>query len=728
MALNNQYSQTLLRNFVILVVLFIAMLLLSSVLFYSSFKEKTFESAKFQYETQIKYFSELITKKIVLTDMESIFELTDEVNKSDYIKNVKIDLKRFVFSKDTLLFKTPSFNDKTWELGNIEIDVKYGTIINLKNSYFYEFIPSPNFDIQEDLIIRYQAYKGQEIKNFITKLNFLVQESVYVKVHENIAPDLVSFIYDEDFDADVNKIDLDGLTIGSVSYEFDDTITNYEIYSFLLKLFIYTLVVFLPILIVINFYQKYVYKNYVLKPIGYLNDYMNNILEHKFKKIENKRFEDIEDFKSLTDNITKVSSSMASLVNELNISKETLERKLSTDNLTGLANKKTFELDIKSMFVSSSEAYIMNIKIENLKMIKSSNKGDANHDEFIQSFANSINDTVHKYKKLDVKFYRFFGLEFYMIIKKINFDECEKIVKNILDNLENKLSGSYSLPNNFANVSGIPFDSYGSLFSIIENTKTTYEEIDKSMKNNFLIKETIDSNEEVNHLEENVKDIIDNKKFSIEFIADTYSLYDSSIIMKELKPILLDEDNNEIPIGSFVSISEKLNKVIEFDTEVILKALSFIQENKIDYKIAVNLSIDTISSNEFYKFISKIVDQTSLLNDNIIFSITSYTASLNKSRFVSFVKRMNEFNIEVLLKRYQTNEISLEDLSSIKLSYIRMHKEYTNNISSDLVKKHKIKNIIIFGELNDIKILGDSVHEEKDYGLLDRLDLYGTSK
>ena len=51
-------------------------------------------------------------------------------------------------------------------------------------------------------------------------------------------------------------------------------------------------------------------------------------------------FEDSVEYKNLVSNISKLSNKIASLVNELNINKDTLERNLLVDSLTGLYDKK----------------------------------------------------------------------------------------------------------------------------------------------------------------------------------------------------------------------------------------------------------------------------------------------------------------------------------------------------------------------------------------------------
>jgi len=96
--------------------------------------------------------------------------------------------------------------------------------------------------------------------------------------------------------------------------------------------------------------------------------------------------------------------------------------------------------------------------------------------------------------------------------------------------------------------------------------------------------------------------------------------------------------------------------------------------------------------------------------------------------FIRFVSFMNELGIEILIKRYKPKDYPMENLSKLGINYIRIDRDLTQNIHQDLMKKHKVKNIIVYAQLNNIKVLTDSVESKKDYDLLSRLDLYATSK
>ena len=198
--------------------------------------------------------------------------------------------------------------------------------------------------------------------------------------------------------------------------------------------------------------------------------------------------------------------------------------------------------------------------------------------------------------------------------------------------------------------------------------------------------------------------------------------------MRELKPILVDDEGKNIPIGAFIAISEKLDLNRRFDEEIIKKAIEFTKNNKIDYKIAINLSIKTISDDKFIEFLNNIVEENEDFVKKILFSITSYSASAYKQDFVNFVQELNRLEIEILIKRYKVKEYSLEELAELGINYMKIDKDITQNIHNDLIKKHKMKNIIIFAEVNDVKIIVENVQSDKDYAFLSKQDLYAVNR
>ena len=417
---------------------------------------------------------------------------------------------------------------------------------------------------------------------------------------------------------------------------------------------------------------------------------------------------------------------MASLVNELNINKETLERHLMIDNLTGLYNKNMFDLNMKSMFVSSSEGYIFLLKINKLNQIESLN-GTLKTDNFLLSYVNSVNNIINKYKNETISFYRFYGAEFVIVAKDFTYSEAVEFSDKLINSHIIETSKSYKLPDNIFHIAGAPIDKYGTTDSIMALVYNTYDEAVLKAGNNYTIVEESKISEEVKKVEEKVKLIVEENIFDITFTFDCYS-FEDELLIRELKPILIDDEGKEIPIGSFIAICVKLGLNKRFDEEVILKVVEFAKHNKLNYKIAINLSINTISDFGFMQFLNNLVEENRDIMNYILFSITSYTASAYKYDFIKFVKELNRLGIEILVKRYKAKEYPLEELAELNIHYIKIDKELTQNIHNDLLKKHRIKNIMIFAEIHDVKIIVENVESDKDYTYLSKLDLYAVNR
>lgn len=717
----------IIKNITILILIFVGFLFLFFWTFFLDFKEKAFINAKNNIELNVDKYTDKLESKIILFDKISVNQYIKDIKNTNFISNVKIKYNKILFNKEALIFQTDGFNDTSWNLSDVTTDIRFGEIQKIQGTSFFEFIPANDFNSNENLIIKFQLFKNNEIKNFIVSLNSNLVDNKDIEEKHEPFYSIYEYFYNLKLDNVITKeLTIADINYATIEYTIDDYNLKKEIYDFSNKLFMFIIILFFLIVILIVYYNKYIENKYITEPINYLENLVLDMLNNKFSNIDNKILNENHEYKNLLANISKLSNRVASLVNELNINRESMERNLLTDNLTGLYDKKMFDIDMKSIFVSSFEGYIFLLKIAKLNQIESLN-GTVKTDDFILSYVNIINNIIYSYQNDKMSFYRFHGAEFIILAKDMNYLEAVDFSNRVINGLLTEISRNYKLPDNIFHIGGTPIDKYGTIDSILNLVNGAYKEAVLRDENGYEIIEKNKISEEVEKTEKKVKYIIENNYFDISFAFDSYS-FEDELLMRELKPILKDEDGNILPIGSFIAISEKLNLNKNFDEQVILKALEYIENNKIEYKIAINLSIKTISDDEFIEFLNRLVDENKNVVKNILFSITSYTASVYKKQFVEFVKQLNKLNFEILIKRFKTKEYPLEELSEIKINYIKIDKDLTQNIHNDLIKKHRIKNIIVYAEVNEIKIIVENVESDQDYKFLSRLDLYAVNR
>ena len=717
----------IIKNITLLILIFVGILFLFFWSFFLDFKEKAFINAQKNIELNVDKYTDKLESKIILFDKISVNQYIKDIKNTNFLSNVKIKYNKILFNKESLIFQTNDFDDTSWNLADIMTDIRFGEIQKIQGTSFFEFIPASDFNLNENLIIKFQLFKNNEIKNFIVPINSnLVNNKDIEKKHEQFYS-IFEYFYNIKLDNIITKeLKIGDISYATIEYIVDDYNLKKEIYDFLNKLFIFIIILFLLIVILIVYYNNYIENKYIIEPINYLENIVSDMLNNKFSNIDNKIFNENYEYKNLLTNIAKLSNRVASLVNELNINRESMERNLLTDNLTGLYDKKMFDIDMKSMFVSSFEGYIFLLKIAKLNQIESLN-GTVKTDDFIMSYVNIINNIIDSYQNNKMAFYRFHGAEFIILAKDFDYSEAVDFSNRVINGLLTEISKNYKLPNNIFHIGGTPIDKYGTIDSILSLVNDAYKKAVLKDENSYEIIEKNKISEEVEKTEKKVRYIIENNNFDISFAFDSYS-FENELLMRELKPILKDEEGNILPIGSFIAISEKLKLNKNFDKQVILKALEYIKNNKIEYKIAINLSIKTISDDEFIEFLNKLLHENKNIVNNILFSITSYSASVYKKQFIEFVKQLNKLNFEILIKRFKTKEYSLEELSEIKINYIKIDKDLTQNINNDLIKKHRIKNIIVYAEVNEIKIIVENVESDQDYKFLSRLDLYAVNR
>ncbi|MCJ8326384.1 MAG: EAL domain-containing protein [Campylobacterales bacterium] len=724
-----QYSKTSRKMAVFILLILFLSFIYTTYKFFEEFKNKASIKAKNEYSLNIKYIDLKLKEYLLINDREKIDLLIKNSFKTKYFKSISIKYKKFMFNKNTLLHKSSSFNDKSWILGEVLSDARYGYIEKIHNSMIYEFIAYdslPNLNLG----LSFKVFKRNEIHNYFTILDF---SNILLK--DSIKKDSSFYLFiDKILNLKIEKefishiLSINDIDFASVKYEVDTSIVKYEIYELLIKLLLISFVLFIPIIILIVFYHNFVFRKYVKVPLTYLNNYLEGILVNKYESLDKSKFENFSEFKRLTKQINKIGAKTASLTNQLSINKEIMDRRMSIDILTGLSNKSVFELETKLMFVNSNPGIVFYFKIELLADMHEKHDNEYINN-FIKIFINNIKNSIYKFDKLNTTIYRFYGSEFAIISKNMTKEVSIELSKEIIINLNKDISEKFDMKSNIINIGLCKFDIYGNLNSLLHNLNDSYLLSKDDKYNSFHFLDEEEEQNKLDYLIEDVKDIILNKNIDLKTSISMYLFDDiNKLIMKEVSALVYDKNAKKISIGSFLTIASSLKLTSNFDKIIIEKSINLLKENTCSFSLVVNISFDSIKDKNFIFWLENILNENKELNKYLIFSITSYSAYSNKRLFKMFISKINMIGSKFLIKRYKLDEYPLSELKGLDIDYIRMAKEYTDNFSNDTNKKHKVKSILIFAELNNIEVIADMVALDEDFDLLERLGTYAISK
>jgi EAL domain-containing protein (putative c-di-GMP-specific phosphodiesterase class I)/GGDEF domain-containing protein len=709
-------------------VIYILLLISTYTLFIDTYIDEIVLEEKKIAKLYINDFKNSVTPYIInahYTNINSKLQIIGDTNRFKYI-NLKY-LNDYVTIQNILLHSNIPL-DLSWKLHDIILDSRFGTIKKI-NSLLYLFKSSIQYDYEDMLPIKAQASNFYKVHNIVSQVSFILPHYTNIK-KEDFGK--ISFMYDilksKTNLKDIEKIDTiyiaHNFEFVNISYKLNNKFINNKIYEKLENIFLYISFSFFSIFIIIILFNYQMMQNTINIYLKQLIKYTNDIANNKFYKFnsDNLLYKNII---NLSLDISLISKKMASLMSEINVNKNMLEVEISTDSLTKLPTTKLFEQDMKALYLFKIESYIVKIKLICLAGY-SKNNNQNKIDQLINKFVSYIKEITSQDDNISL--YRIYGSEFILIAKDYSNLDTELLL-NRLSKTMTPLETTCTEAKKLVHIVAIPFDKYSNTEELLNNIDVVFEDTVDDKKAISIY--TQSNNEQIfehSKLEKVVTSIIQNNAFLLTYKYDTYKYKNiNELYMQEVSAKLLNYDGSKIAIGIFISVAHELDLALQFDKNLILKTFKYIQQKNISHKLAINISIDAMISEEFIVWLeSKLLFDYKDIIPNIVFSITSFAAQNNFNEFIDFSNRIKEFNVKIILKRFSYNDLTIEQLDMIDVDYIRVHSDYTNSISN--TKKMVLNNIVNYCLSKDIMILADMVHNNSDNDILETLGFYGTSK
>lgn len=668
------------------------------------------------------------------TDSEITSTIRAIANRGFY-KEIRLEDVEFYFSKEDLINRNSKL-DSSYDIKDVKVNITDGEIISSavdnelenellelegetskinNNKIVYSFIASKDFPNNKMLTINYTAF------NDTTSLDLSTQMEIN-KV-------LVQVVREEKFEG-IPQWFIDALPMKMV--ETKSEISNgwktkaiiyvsanagdayAQLYKQAKGAIYYSLVLFAISIVLLIFFLRF-----ILQPLKDIESLAKNISQGRFETI--KKLPWTKELKNVSLTMNDMSSKIKNMISKLNKNLEKMTEQLSRDDVTGLQKEQTFNTDMKQMFIKKEDGYVFSVKIYNFGDFAKNHSNNVD-DIFLKEFA-----TILKNSDKEIQAYRFFGSTFAMISKKSEYKDIEQIVLNLKKKFE-QLSLKYELLC-VAHVGVTPFNQISTTDDILALANEAYEAAKQVGTNEFYIRDKSDLARDMQEWKELIFDIIDNGKFNVGYINQALALDESgTILLEEAFTSARDKNDKTIPIGTFVSIAQEYNKVIDFDKAVIKQVIQYINTNNIKHQILINLAFDSLMDSDFKLWLENILIQNKDISEQLAFSVTAYGCVQDIEAFKVFIALVHKNNTKVILKRFETKFIPLDSLKELNLDYIRLARDYTNGISTDKSKQSFVESVCELSKLLNIKVFAESVSDEESFEKLKELGIYGASK
>ena len=393
---------------------------------------------------------------------------------------------------------------------------------------------------------------------------------------------------------------------------------------------------------------------------------------------------------------------------QLKKAKHSLEEALVHDELTGISNRKSFEIEI----LKHKKPTILLINIVGFKNINDL-YGVETGSELLQQFAHFLSVQIDLDGQMHL--FRLGSDEFCIICTK----ETKKEIISFAQNLE-------------ALISTHPFKIHTSQINIqvkiaINDIKPYLENADLTLK---VLKQDYSKSILYHKKEFQLKKDISDALKTIELIKnaiaqDSVIPYFQPIVNIETMKIHKYEaliriqcsDGTILQPYQFLELSKKSSYYTQLTKIMIQKTLATARKFP-KYRFSINFSMLDIGNEEFLKDVFKEFDKDRDTSSRIDIELLESEELLHKERITHFISRVNTYGMKMLIDDFGTGYSNFSYFSDFNIDFLKIDGSITKEITTDAKKLHILKSIYQFSQGMGIDNIAEFVENEEILNVL----------
>ncbi len=172
---------------------------------------------------------------------------------------------------------------------------------------------------------------------------------------------------------------------------------------------------------------------------------------------------------------------------------------------------------------------------------------------------------------------------------------------------------------------------------------------------------------------------------------------------------------------NFISLAELTGLIVELDRVVMKKALLQFKEWHRDGlnpgKLAINLAIKQIESDDFVDFVEELLSQENCSYENIELEITESQIMNNPDKSIRVLKRLNNLGIAIAIDDFGTGYSSLTYLKRLPISKLKIDKSFIDGLPDNAEDIAITTTVISLCKSLELKVIAEGVEtqEQRDF-------------
>lgn len=405
----------------------------------------------------------------------------------------------------------------------------------------------------------------------------------------------------------------------------------------------------------------------------------------------------------------------------------TMEKRLSYqashDALTGLINRREFEVRIKQTLRNSQiENTIHSICFLDLDKFKIINdtSGHAAGDEFLKQVSNTIQSLLRQTDVLA----RLGGDEFGIILNSCSIKKAESICNQIIKKIRaTRFIWGENAFETGASIGIVPVTKHTASVSEIMSSvdAACYEAKNKGRNCTQIFKP--DDTDFLNHQIQTswlqkIKKAINNNDFELYF-QELHSINSEKPTFKSIELLVrLNNENKVISPNSFIPTAERYNLMPTIDAWVIDNTFEFIkkyrEKHNSEIKVSINLSGQSLSEDAILELITnKLKEDNQISKELICFEITETATIANMSKAIKFIAQIKKMGCTFSLDDFGSGLSSFSYLKNMDVDNLKIDGVFIRDIHIDPTNRVFVESIHKISKIMGIKTTAEYVENKE---------------
>ncbi|MFJ2320858.1 MULTISPECIES: cyclic di-GMP receptor LapD [unclassified Pseudomonas] len=462
-----------------------------------------------------------------------------------------------------------------------------------------------------------------------------------------------------------------------------------------------------------------------LKPLDYMVKQSHAIARREFLSLP--ELPRTPELRRVVQAMNQMVEKLKALFQEQAERSEKLRTESYQDNLTGLANRRYFEMQLNNRVSNPEQAssgYLLLLRVKDLAGLNQ-RLGGQRTDELLKAVGEQLSRECAKYPETQNLVTRIRGGEFAVLAPGLVREEALQLAQN-LDSALGSLhaTGATDVPA-VASIGLAPFAHGDSPQAVLTLGDQALAQAEGQGEQNWACIDqslTADVGDDHHAWHRLLDQALSQQRFELYF-QPVVAAQDTQLVLHyKVLSRLLDEQGQTIPAGRFLPWLERFGWTARLDRLMLERVLEQMKAH--EDSLALNLSSATLADSQALNKVFEILRAHSNLGPRLTLEIGEEQLP-EQAVLEQLTRRLRELGFSLSLQRFGGRFSMIGNLARLGLAYLKIDGSYIRAIDQESDKRLFIEAIQRAAHSIDLPLIAERVETEGELSVIREMGLYG---